>query len=140
MGGRGGGGYGSTGTRALYNEMQKSWGGATVNQDTGAWVPQGLDAYAVATTDTMSIDENASYSQFAKAYGQAQSQFGSSPYIGVFHDDVKHTIDFNGATVVNSKAAVDALYKAGNPVSGGAYHFKTGNGYWPQGTPKKYAA
>ena len=138
MGGRGGGGHGSDDVGRLYREMQKDWGGATVNQNTGAWVPQGIDAYAVTETDTLSIDENASKAEFARAYTNAQSRFGSSPYIGVFHDNAKGTIDFNGTQVVKTTADVDRLFAQGNPVSGGAYHFKTGNGYWPQGRPTSY--
>ncbi len=145
MGGRGGGGHGNGGPnseqliRNVYEKVQQSWGGSTINQTTGAQVPDGADKYAVTTTETISIDQNASYADFKAAYQQSQSQFGSrAPYIGVFHDDVKGTIDFNGTQVVGSKAAVDALYNAGNPVSGGAYHFASGNGYWPQGTPSQY--
>ena len=139
MGGRGGAGY-AGGTRALYNKVKKPWGGATINQNTGKAVPDNADAYAVATTDTIEIPEDATYAQFARAYARAQARFGGSSHIGIFHDNAKGTIEFNGATVVKSTADVDKLWKAGNPITGGAYHFKTGNGYWPQGRPAQYAA
>ena len=142
MGGRGGGGGGNVNpdVHKLYDKVQESWGGDTINQKTGKSVPPKLDAYAVPLTETESISDDASFDQFAKAFAKAQQDFADEPYIGIFHDDVKGTIDFNGATVVKTQEDVDALYEAGNPIPGGAYHFKTGNGYWPQGKPKAYAA
>jgi hypothetical protein len=143
MGGRGGAGGGGGGRgisdakmHDMYGKVQESWGGATVNQVTGKEVPQGADKYAVATTATTTLPENATYDQFKSAVDNVVSQ-GNSKYVGVFHDDVKGTIDINGATVT-TKAGVDRLYAAGNPVTGGAYHFATGEGYWPQGRPAQY--
>ncbi len=144
MGGRGGGGHGSTSEEArkheLYERVQEDWGGATINQATGNEVkPQ--DAYAVTDTETISIDENASYKEFSNAYDEAKSRFGSSPNLGIFHDNAKGTIDFNGTQIVKTTADVDRLYAQGNPVTGGAYHLTgDGNDYWPQGQPKAYAA
>jgi hypothetical protein len=120
-----------------YRRAQESWGGATIRQD-GYMVPDGTDAYAVAVSPTVSIHENASFGSFAAAFDGIMASVGCGYYIGVFHDSVKRTIDFNMVTVVDSTDEVDALYSAGNPIQGGAYHFATGDGYWPQGTPSEY--
>jgi hypothetical protein len=102
-------------------------------------VPDGADAYAVAISGTLSIHENASFATFVAAFDMIMADMGEADYVGVFHDDVKLTIDFNVVAVVDSTDEVDALYAAGNPVTGGAYYFATGDGYWPQGTPSEYA-
>jgi hypothetical protein len=121
-----------------YKRVQKSWGGATIRQD-GYMVPDGTDAYAVSVSPTVSIPESASFLTFVAAFNGVMSKIDTGYYIGVFHDNVKRTIDFNMVTVVDTTAEVDALYAAGNPIQGGAYHFATGDGYWPQGTPSEYA-
>jgi hypothetical protein len=120
-----------------YKRAQGSWGGATIRHD-GYMVPDGTDAYAVAVSPTVSVFENASFATFAAAFDGVMANIGTGYYIGVFHDNVKRTIDFNMVTVVDSTDEVDALYAAGNPVTGGAYHFASGDGYWPQGTPSEY--
>jgi phage tail tube protein FII len=121
-----------------YKRIQESWGGATIRHD-GFMVTDKTDTYAVAVSPTVSIHENSSFATFAAAFDGVMANIECGYYIGVFHDDVKRTIDFNMVTVVNSTDEVDALYAAGNPITGGAYHFATGNGYWPQGTPSEYA-
>lgn len=120
-----------------FKRCQESWGGATIRQD-GYMVPDGADAYAVAVGPTHSIHENASFATFAAAFDGIAASVDTGYFVGVFHDDVKGTIDFNMVTVVESTEEVDALYAAGNPVKGGAYHFASGDGYWPQGTPSEY--
>jgi hypothetical protein len=129
---------GNTVKQIAYHKVQESWGGATIRRD-GFMVADKADAYAVSVSGTVSIHENSSFATFAAAFDGVMTNVGVGYYIGVFHDDVKRTIDFNMVTVVDSTDEVDALYAAGNPVTGGAYHFATGNGYWPQGTPSEYA-
>jgi hypothetical protein len=121
-----------------YKRVQGPWGGATISAD-GFMVPDGADAYAVAISPTVSVFETASFLTFVAAFNAVMTGMGDNDYIGVFHDDVKRTIDFNVVTVVSTTAEVDALYAAGVQMPGGAYHSATGNGYWPQGTPSEYA-
>lgn len=130
------------GPRALYALARESWGGATVCQRDGTLVADGIDAYAVSLTDgrTMTVPEDSTYAQFVSAYDQARAAFRDCPYIGIFHDDVKRVIEFDGVAVLASRAEVDALHAAGHPVAGGAYHFATGEGYWPAGRPAEYAS
>jgi hypothetical protein len=127
-----------------YRRANEPWGGATIRHD-GFMVADKADAYAVAVGPTTSVFEDASYHTFAAAFDavvagidNSAPKRGNANYIGVFHDDAKHTIDFNLVAVVDSTDEVDALYAAGNPIPGGAYHFATGDGYWPQGTPEMY--
>ena len=123
----------------LYERTRQPWGGATVRQSDGWLVPDGTDAYAVAVTDTVSIPDTASYEQFVSAYDQSRAQFADAPYIGIFHDDMLNVIEFNGVTICPDTPCVDDLHKHGVPMPGGAYHFASGNGYWPAGRPVQYA-
>lgn len=124
--------------RALYDTVRAPWGGFTLDTATGDPVTPAT-GYAVAVTDTLSIAEDASYAQFVSALDQAMAEYGHLPYVGVFHDDTRHAVEFDGVVIVPDKAGVDALYAAGYPVAGGAYDFATGDGYWPAGTPAQYA-
>ena len=81
---------------------------------------------------SVSIPETATYQEFAHAFTVALTRYGVSPYLGVWHDDEHHVIEFDPVDVVSTTAEVDAL-GAIYPVAGGAYHFATGNGYWPNG-------
>jgi len=121
-----------------YKRVQGPWGGATISAD-GFMVPDGADAYAVAISPTVSVFENSSFPTFVRAFDAVMADMSDTNYIGVFHDDVKKTIDFNVVAVVDTRAEVDALYAAGVPMPGGAYNFATGDGYWPQGKPSEYA-
>lgn len=125
-----------------YAEVQKSWGGATVNLNTGEFVADGIDAYACAVTPdvlgpngfhagTIEIPESATFAEFEHAVSVAVGEFkGVATYLGIFHDDKKGTIDFDAVEIVSTTDEVDALHKT-RPVIGGAYNFATGDGYWP---------
>jgi hypothetical protein len=121
-----------------YRRANEPWGGATIRHD-GFMVDNRADAYAVAISPTTSIHESASFDLFVSAFDSVLADMGDATYIGVFHDNAKSTIDFNLVTVVSTRDEVDALYAAGHPMPGGAYHFATGDGYYPQGRPSQYA-
>ena len=126
--------------RDLYDRARQSWGGATIDLIAGGTVPDGIDMYAVAVTsaygDTLKIPEDASYEQFVSAYDQARAAFRNAGWLGIFHDDNDKTIHFDAVTVT-TREGVDYLYSTGiYPVDGGAYHFATGKGYWPQRSMK----
>jgi hypothetical protein len=117
----------------VYIQTRVPWGGDTITIATGQSYDGPKDAYACATNNTMSIPEDAEFDVFAEAFETALYRFmGKATYLGIFHDDDKGTIDFDAVEVVNSKEEVDALNVI-RPVKGGAYHFLTGNGYWPKG-------
>ncbi len=115
-----------------FYETKKSWGGATIGMETLDIVPDGIDAYACAVSEhTIDIPEGPDFLAFSNAFNQAYHDFyGTTTFLGVFHDDEKHIIEFDAVEIVATTADVDKLNET-RPVHGGAYHFKTGNGYWP---------
>lgn len=124
---------------SAYREVRKSWGGVTVSLDTLQSVPDGIDAYAVslrpAGVPPVTIAEDAGPDVFRHALSVALARFGAhAPYLGIWHDDDNGVIEFDPVDVVSTRAEVDAL-GAIYPVAGGAYHFATGLGYWPNGKP-----
>jgi hypothetical protein len=127
---------------SAYREVSRSWGGLTVSLDTLESVPDGTDAYAVsirpAEVPAVTLPETASFAEFTHGFTVALLRFGalaeSVPYLGIWHDDEHHVIELDPVAVVATRAEVDAL-GAIYPVVGGAYHFATGNGYYPNGRP-----
>jgi len=126
-----------------YAEARKSWGGETIDTDTGQPLPQGADLFALSVKprgmDTVSVPEHASYAEFSQAMDQAKERFRSalerrSFYLGVFHDDENHRIDIDPVAIVDS---VDLVEQVGayTRAIGGAYRFSDGNGYWPPHVP-----
>jgi hypothetical protein len=111
----------------LYRMAQKPWGGATIDLSTGDALPDGMDAYAVAVGQTVTIPVTASLAEFADAYARADR---SATHLGIFHDADHGVIEFDAVRVVKTTAEVDALYRE-SAFSGGAYNFATGDGYWP---------
>ncbi len=123
----------------VYSECQKSWGGMTIDSHTGTPLATDADAYAVTVRppgqSSVSIPEFASPSQFHTAMDIALQSFRpilehQSHYLGIFHDDDTHSIDIDPVVVVHSQADAEAIGAYTHAV-GGAYHFKSGNGFWP---------
>ena len=119
-----------------YAQLQLPWGGLTVSLSTLQAVPDGIDAYAVslrpAGMTSVRIPEDATQAEFELAFTVALIRYGPAPYLGMWHDDEHHVIEFDPVDVVATRGEVDAL-GALYPVAGGAYHFLTGLGYWPNG-------
>lgn len=122
-----------------WDEVQKPWGGATIDPRTGDDLPQGADKFAMSIKptglDTTSVSEHASRAEFSQAmdialakYGKQLSKGGS--YLGVFHDDDLGRIDIDPVTVLNSLREVETIGAYTHAI-GGAYRFSDGNGYWP---------
>lgn len=124
-------------------EVQKSWGGATVDPRTGKALPQGADKFAMSIKptglDTTSIPETASREQFSQAMDAALAKYGKQlakggSYLGIFHDDDLHRIDIDPVTVLDSLREVETIGAYTHAI-GGAYRFSDGNGYWPPHVP-----
>jgi hypothetical protein len=122
-----------------YAEVQKSWGGATIDPRTGRELPQGADKYAMsvkpAGLDTTSVPEHASREQFSQAMDIARGKYGrqlakGGSYLGIFHDDDLNRIDIDPVTVLDSLDDVESVGAYTHAI-GGAYHFKSGDGFWP---------
>lgn len=121
-----------------YQEVQKSWGGQTIDAHTG----EPLNAekgYALTVRPPgmgqVTVPEHASEADFNKAMDAAKQEYGSelekgNRYLGVFHDDTEGRIDIDPVLVVNSVHEVEAVGSYTHAV-GGAYDFSTGNGIWP---------
>jgi hypothetical protein len=126
-----------------WDEVQQSWGGVTIDPHTGQALEQGADKYAVtakpAGIATISIPEASTEAQFRKAMDRALKEFGpllqrSNYHLGVFHDDATGRIDIDPVAVVDNQAHAEAIGAYTRNI-GGAYHFASGNGYFPPHVP-----
>jgi hypothetical protein len=126
-----------------YSEVQKSWGGATVDPRTGEDLPQGADKYAMSVKptglDTTSVPEHASQAEFSQAMDIAKDKYGrqlakGGSYLGIFHDDDLNRIDIDPVTVLDNLSDVESVGAYTHAI-GGAYHFKSGDGFWPPHVP-----
>lgn len=121
--------------RKLYNKVRQPWGGATIDMVAGGMVPDGIDAYAVTVTadygEAIKVPSaGLTEAGFVAAYTAAVRRFRGAGWLGIFEFD---------AVTVTTREGVDELFATGRyPVDGGAYHFATGDGYWPQGRPDAY--
>ena len=122
-----------------YAEVRKSWGGATVDPRTGKDLPQGADKYAMSVKpsglDTTSISEHATAAEFGEAMDVAKAKYGNQlakggSYLGIFHDDDLGRIDIDPVTVLDNLNEVETI-GAWTHAIGGAYHFASGDGFWP---------
>lgn len=133
-----------TGVKArAYAEAQKPWGGATVDPRTGRALPQGADKYAMsikpAGLDTTSVSEHASAAEFGQAMDIAKAKYArqlakGGSYLGIFHDDDLNRIDIDPVTVLDNLNEVETIGAYTHAV-GGAYHFASGDGFWPPHVP-----
>ena len=126
-----------------FAEVQKSWGGATIDARTGKPLPQGANAFAITVKpvkmQTVSVSANATQAQFDAAMDRARKRYGpildrKDHYLGVFHDDENGRIDIDPVLVVRHREDVDTIGAATRAI-GGAYNFSDGNGYWPPHVP-----
>ena len=122
-----------------YEQVQKSWGGATYDAHTGEAVTGDEAKYAMTVnppgTTGISIPDTASQDEFNSAMDQAKSSFGSElsksqRCLGVFHNDDAGTIEIDPSLVVDNLHDVDTI-GAYTHAAGGAYNFADGNGYFP---------
>lgn len=122
-----------------HKASQEEWGGTTIDSHYGAPRAQGSDEYAITVRDPdhpgISVKPGASREHFADAMGRAREEYGhilSRPghNLGVFHDADKGTVDIDPVLTVKNRADVESIGAYTRAV-GGAYHFKSGDGYWP---------
>jgi hypothetical protein len=126
-----------------FAEVQKPWGGATVDPRTGQDLPQGADKFAMSVKptgmDTTSVPEGASRQAFDEAMDAALAKYSGQlakggSYLGIFHDDDLGRIDIDPVTVLDTQREVETI-GAWTHAIGGAYRFSDGNGYWPPHVP-----
>lgn len=126
-------------TESAWQEVQKPWGGMTIDAHSGEPLASDADKYALTVKPpgvaTISIPEGASEDQFAAAMNEALVKFRpileqSGHYLGIFHDDDHHRIDIDPVVVVDTREEAEAIGAYSHNI-GGAYNFADGNGYWP---------
>lgn len=140
-----------------FSATREEWGGGTYSPKSGRAVNfHKPDKFALTVRDPddngLSIPNTANREQFGAAMDQAHAKYGDklakgSHYLGIFHDPTKqlpggHTgaIDFDPVAVVGDSSRKgrmeQGLGKAKDIMSatyarGGAYHFASGDGFWP---------
>lgn len=122
-----------------YVKVQDPWGGATIDAHTGDALETDADKYAITvkpkSMSTVSVPEQAGEAEFGAAMDRALSSFRGElekgqRHLGIFHDDYNHRIDIDPVLVVSTLGEVDTIGAYTHAV-GGAYHFRSGDGFWP---------
>lgn len=132
-------------TSRAFHESRDPWGGITVDAHTGEEVSPTADAYALTVRDpgmeSVHIDPKAGRDEFEKGMKTARKRYAkilSRPgsHLGVFHDADTGSIDIDPVLVTSKLEDVHDIGAFTHAV-GGAYHFKSGDGYWPPHVPDK---
>lgn len=126
-------------TNRAYAESRKPWGGMTVDTHLGTTVDSNADKYALTIrkpgTPSVTVDPAADADKFRAAMDDAKERFSEElswpgAHLGIFHDQDTGQIDIDPVLVTDSLEDVHDIGAYTHAV-GGAYHFKSGNGYWP---------
>lgn len=123
---------------SAYEASQEPWGGVTVNAHTGRALSTRANAYAVTAKhpgqETVSVPLGASHEEFGAAMDRAREQYPQlahkGHHLGVFRDEDEKRIDIDPVVVVRRKEHAEQIGAATRNI-GGAYHFRSGNGYFP---------
>jgi hypothetical protein len=122
-----------------YKSVQSEWGGATIDAHTGKALAGNADAYALTVkpvgVDSVSVPIGASREEFGAGMREARSRFDSElhaqqHHLGVFRDEDSGRVDIDPVLVVKNHHDVETIGSYTHAV-GGAYHFASGDGYWP---------
>lgn len=122
-------------TSSAHAASSEPWGGATYNAKTGKPLSPGANSYAVTAKEPgqaqISVKPGAKPEEFQAAMSKArESMPAHATHLGVFHDADKGRVDIDPVTVVNSRQKVEQV-GAYTQAKGGAFHFRSGNGYYP---------
>lgn len=122
-----------------FNQSRNEWGGGTYSAKDGQPMKPDADAYALTartgSQESVHVPIGASPEEFGSAMDKARQTFGGNfgqhaTHLGVFHDADAGRIDIDPVMVTPSRQqAQDA--GAYTRATGGAYHFQSGDGYWP---------
>jgi hypothetical protein len=122
-----------------HQATREPWGGMTVDAHSGRTLPQGADKYALTVRPPghpgITVPAGADAATFHGAMHQARAEYGDvlarkGHHLGVFHDADKGTVDIDPVVVVKKQQDAEDI-GAYTHATGGAYHFKSGDGYWP---------
>ena len=123
---------------SAYRASRASWGGQTIDPATGQPIERD-EGFSVSVRRPgqphISVPEKADEETFNEAMNRARheyaEQLGSAQcYLGVFRDDKKKTVDIDPVYIAKDTDEVESIGAYTHAV-GGAYDFKTGNGYFP---------
>jgi hypothetical protein len=126
--------------------VQQPWGGATINAATGAPIQGNEDLYALTAKppgeQTLSIPINASRDHFMSAMDEARKRYAhllerANHHLGIFRDEDVNRIDFDPVVTTNNQRDAEAIGAHTRNV-GGAYHFASGDGFWPPHVPESH--
>jgi hypothetical protein len=122
-----------------YQRVQEPWGGGTWHAPSGQPIESNADLYALSarTPDVpaISVPIGSSPKMFHRAMDMARYHYGpllerQGHHLGVFHDADEGRIDIDPTLVVDNPHDVETIGAHTHAV-GGAYHFRTGDGYFP---------
>lgn len=123
-----------------YQATRHPWGGATYNTRTGLPIKSDADIYAMTVRPTgehhpISVATDAPEHEFHAAMDHARDKYADhlanrGHHLGVFHDADEGRIDIDPVTLLDNQKQVEEIGAYKGSV-GGAYHFKSGNGFWP---------
>jgi hypothetical protein len=122
-----------------FASSREPWGGMTVDTHTGKHVPADADAYALTVREPgmkpVHVSPKASRAEFDQAMETAKARYADilarpNHHLGVFHDQDTNSIDIDPVLVTPSLEDVHEIGAYTRAV-GGAYHFKSGDGFWP---------
>lgn len=131
-----------------WQNVQEPWGGDTINAATGQPIEGSPDAYALTVkphgVDSVSIPIGSPQHHFNAAMDEARQRFGNvlqrqNHHLGVFRDEDVNRIDFDPVLVVNNLRDAENIGAHTRNI-GGAYHFKSGDGFWPPHVPDEHLA
>lgn len=122
-----------------YKATREPWGGATYNTRTGQPIKTDADVYAMTVRPhndhPVSVHPDASHEEFHAAMDHAREKYGEhlanrGHHLGVFHDADQKRIDIDPVVLLDNPKQVEEIGAHTHAV-GGAYHFKSGDGFWP---------
>jgi ribosomal protein S18 acetylase RimI-like enzyme len=122
-----------------YEATRKPWGGATYNTRTGLPIRDEADIFSMTARpqghESVSVKPDASREEFHAAMDHAKDKWGDhlahrNHHLGVFHDADLGRIDIDPVVLLNNHKGVEEI-GAYTHATGGAYHFKSGDGFWP---------
>jgi hypothetical protein len=123
-----------------WESVQYEWSGQTIDAHTGQPIPEDYhgDTYAVTARlkgmKEVNIPIGSNRAAFDRAYGRALKMYaevlnGRDGHLGVFRNETTGRIEFDPVYNTANPHDTEAVGAYTHAV-GGAYHFRSGNGYW----------
>lgn len=122
-----------------FKDTREPWGGITVDSHSGEYVAPNADKYALTARDeghsSVTVSPDASIREFYAAMFAAREEFADELarkdyHLGVFHDQDTGQIEIDPVIVTSDLKTAQEI-GAFTRALGGAFHFKSGDGFWP---------